>query len=352
MDPLDFLIKILKIYSPSTKEKELSDFIYSYAKGLGFKDVTQDQANNVIVSASEGRPLIYLIGHMDTVPGELPVFYDGTNVYGRGAVDAKSALSAFLFSSLSLKDLGCGLKFIAVTDEERLSEGMKEIIKREQRPDYAVFGEPTGLTGIAVSYKGRLLAKLSFSAKPYHSSSPPEGKTAFDLMIEAVNEIYLKVKSLNSESTSHFDSVTAQVVKCSCGDSTNKTPSLAESYIDIRVPPRFKTEELEELLLKGKNYSVEDRLEAFYTPPTNELPRAFYRGIYKVLREKASFVRKLGTCDGNVLRSYYDVPAIAYGPGESKLSHTDEERVPVRDFLESIEVVKESIKELCKSFNR
>jgi len=91
-DPVAFLLEILKIYSPSTKETQVSNFIYNYLKNSNDNEVFQDKANNVILKVKEGSPKIYMIGHMDTVPGELPVIYDGENIYGRGAVDAKSAL--------------------------------------------------------------------------------------------------------------------------------------------------------------------------------------------------------------------------------------------------------------------
>jgi len=347
-DPVTFLLETLKIYSPSAEESKVSSYIYSYIKSIGFNDVLQDKANNVILRVKEGSPNVYLIGHMDTVPGELPVFFDGNNMYGRGAVDAKSSLSVLLHASINLRDVPCGIKFIGVTDEERLSEGMNEILKHEEKPDYAIFGEPTGVSNVAVSYKGRLLVKLNFKAKPYHSSSPLEEETAFELMIEEINRVQNKIKGLNANVNSYFDSVTAQVVKCGCGDSTNKTPADAFAYIDIRVPPKFNTFDLEKILLID-NYKIEDRLEPFSTPLSSELPRAFFRGIYKVLNVKASFVKKLGTCDGNVLRSYYEVPIIAYGPGDSRLSHTDQERISVNEYLTAIKVVEESIRELCKN---
>ncbi|MGC9209360.1 MAG: M20/M25/M40 family metallo-hydrolase [Nitrososphaeria archaeon] len=347
VDPVDFLMGLLRIYSPSTKESEASNYIYKYIRSIGLGSVEQDRVNNVIFRVREGQPMIYLIGHMDTVPGELPVIFDGRTIYGRGAVDAKSALSALLHASINLRDIPCGLKFIAVTDEERLSEGMKEVLKHEEKPDYAVFGEPTGYSNVAVSYKGRLLAQLTFRAKPYHSSSPVPEKTAFEMMIDSIMELQNKVREVNENVNTFFDAVTAQVVKCSCGDSTNRTPAEAHAYVDIRVPPRLSTYEVEKLLLNGE-YSVEDRLEPFSTPPSNKLPRAFFRGIYRLTKSKANFVKKLGTCDGNVLRTYYDVPIIAYGPGDSKLSHTDEERIALDEYTTSINIIEQSVRELCK----
>ncbi|MGC8557897.1 MAG: M20/M25/M40 family metallo-hydrolase [Nitrososphaeria archaeon] len=348
-DAVRFLVELIKKYSPSTGEKGASDYIYDYIRSIGgYQEVRQDGASNVVMRMSSGKPEIYLVGHMDTVPGELPIVYDGKSIAGRGAVDAKTPLSALLHAALELKNTGCGLVFAAVTDEERASDGMNTLLKDGARPDFAVFGEPTGLNSVAISYKGRLLVKLEYRAQSYHSSSPWLGKTAFDLMWEDVERIKGEIRSLNEGAKSNFESVTAQAVKCSCGNSLNKTPSSATLYIDMRFPPGYTSQELESRLI-STTHSVEDRLEPFDTSPSNILPRAFYHGIFKTLNRKPNYVKKMGTCDGNVLRSYYDVPIIAYGAGDSKLSHTELERVTIDDYLKSIDVIKESVKFLCQN---
>lgn len=348
IDPVKFLTGLIKVYSPSTREKSASDYILDYIKAVGgYQDVRQDDFNNVIMRMSTGTPEVYLVGHMDTVPGELPVISDGKSIYGRGAVDAKTPLAALLHASLGLADTGCGLVFAAVTDEERASEGMNGLLKGGARPDFAVFGEPTGLSSVAISYKGRVLARLEYSAPSYHSSSPWLGKTAFDLMWEDVERIKGEVRSMNEGAKSNFDSITAQAVKCNCGDSLNKTPARATLYMDVRFPPGLSSQELEKRLFTME-HGVEDRLEPFSTTPSNILSRSFYHGIFKVLGRKPNYVKKMGTCDGNVLKSYYDVPIVAYGAGDSKLSHTELERVTVEDYMSSIEVIKESVRFLCQ----
>ena len=44
-----------------------------------------------------GQPTrdIVLLGHMDTVPGDIPIRREGDVLYGRGSVDAKGPLAAF-----------------------------------------------------------------------------------------------------------------------------------------------------------------------------------------------------------------------------------------------------------------
>ncbi len=347
-DPVKFLLDLINIYSPSQEERRASEFAYSYINGLKVGEVYIDEANNVVWNVSSGSPRIYLIGHIDTVPGMIKASFDGNEIYGRGSVDAKSALSALLHASLGLSGTGCGVTFAAVTDEERQSEGMKTLLKHVERPDFAVFGEPTGTDSVAIAYKGRLLVKKGYRSSSMHSSSPEVSNSAFDMMINDIESIKGRARSMNEEARSFFDMVTVQVVKCGCGSDSalNKTPSDAFMYVDVRFPPSFKSHEVESALFSGA-YSVEDRLEGFSTHPESILARAFYRGIYDVLGKHGRFVKKLGTCDGNVLREYYDVPAVAYGPGDAKLSHTDNERVSVAEYLASINVIKESVSWLC-----
>ena len=57
-------------------------------------------------------------------------------------------------------------------------------------------------------------------------------------------------------------------------------------------------------------------------------------------------VRKTGTGDVNTLASAMRSQCVTYGPGESEYSHTDEESVSVPDYLESINVLEEAIKQI------
>src|SRR5260370_6981881 len=50
------------------------------------------------------RPII-LLGHMDTVGGVIPVRLQDGALYGRGAVDAKGPLAAFLSAAARLASL-------------------------------------------------------------------------------------------------------------------------------------------------------------------------------------------------------------------------------------------------------
>jgi len=50
-------------------------------------------------------------------------------------------------------------------------------------------------------------------------------------------------------------------------------------------------------------------------------------------------VLKTGTSDMNVVAPHWPVPMLAYGPGDSNLDHTPEERLPLAEYLQAVEVL-------------
>ncbi|MEM2588312.1 MAG: M20/M25/M40 family metallo-hydrolase, partial [Candidatus Bathyarchaeia archaeon] len=105
---IQFLTSLLKFYSPSGKEQEVSVFIADEMRKFGFK-VDIDGVGNVLGKAGHGKPVILLCGHIDTVPGYIPVKKVNGKLYGRGAVDAKSPLAAMILAATSvLKTMSSG----------------------------------------------------------------------------------------------------------------------------------------------------------------------------------------------------------------------------------------------------
>ncbi|MGI0140460.1 MAG: M20/M25/M40 family metallo-hydrolase, partial [Thermoplasmata archaeon] len=95
MDESADLVELLEAYSPSGVEGPGTAAFEKIAHRLGYS-VEIDEVGNGIASLGSGRPQILFLGHVDTVPGELPVRRDEHRVYGRGACDAKGPLVAAL----------------------------------------------------------------------------------------------------------------------------------------------------------------------------------------------------------------------------------------------------------------
>ncbi|MDG7044174.1 MAG: M20/M25/M40 family metallo-hydrolase [Nitrososphaerota archaeon] len=357
MEEVEFLSRLIGIYSPSDHEAEISDFIYDHLKGVvGFSSVERDDVANVIAHVKEGRPMVYLFGHMDTVEGNLRASIDERYIRGRGAVDAKGPLGALVYGARGALDAGakCGITLALLVDEEGMNRGIKRFIETRDEPDFAIFGEPSGVNQVAIGYKGRLLLKVDIESRPYHAASPWLGSNSIDIAMETINSINGKLADINRGAEGYFDKVTAVVTKFVAGDSLNRAPALSQFFLDIRYPPGLsRSDIIDKLNLRGPNlkYEVMDLIEPTLTRPSNELCRAFSRSIYKVTGSKGAFVKKTGTSDGNVFYSKYKVPLVAYGPGDSRLAHTDDEVLAIDEYMASIAVVKETLIELGKITN-
>lgn len=360
-DYINLLYEMIKLYTPSGKEEKLAQFIKDRLQNEFKADkVYIDRVGNVIGVYEGKEPSILLCGHMDTVPGEIEVKMDNEYIYGRGAVDAKSSLATFISAANELRKSGFENRLIiaAVVDEEDTGKGIKMLIEEGEKVSYAVFGEPSSSTNIVIGYRGGVRVRLEFRTESYHASSIWLGKSA----VEAAVEVWEKMRKYNEEAFSKekkFDTVTVCLTKISGGESHNMSPSYCEMKLDIRFPPRIKCENIMEELANiastvcGQkiNYKidVEDYTPPYIAPVKNELVEAFKNAVKKVVGVEAQLVRKTGSGDMNIYGNITKTPTITYGPGDPKLAHTPYEKISIREYLESINIVKEALTFLQKN---
>jgi len=74
--------------------------------------------------------------------------------------------------------------------------------------------------------------------------------------------------------------------------------------------------------------------------------RALSWAIRKTTLNYASFSRKTGTGDMNVLGNALKIPVVTYGPGDSNLDHTPNEHVDIQEYLDSIQVYQKTLMKL------
>jgi [amino group carrier protein]-lysine/ornithine hydrolase len=353
-DPVGLLLGSLKIYSPTTQEGEFASYLADAMTRLGYSKVRVDRAGNVLGNIGLGSTRLLLCGHMDTVPGKLPVKKTRNWVYGRGAADAKSPLCALLLAGAGAADSGIRVTFAGVTQEEGEGAGIEQLMRSRAKFDYAVFGEPSGADRITVGYRGRVGLHVTVKTAGGHAGSPWAHKSAFDefnSMLARVRE-YERSKEVPGD---HFRSLTIAPTLVRAGSYHNVIPALCEATLDLRLPPSMSSlqavSEIRSVAEKGGDgVQVEIRpgepTEAYEADPASRLVRAFQRAILLRLKERPTLVRKTGTGDMNTFALRNHVDCVTYGPGVSRSSHTDSEMVKVKDYLDSIEVLKEAILQL------
>jgi len=352
---LNLLESLLNIYSPTKRESEISNFIKEELESLGFQ-VEHDDVGNVKARTGVGTPHILLCGHMDTVPGKIKVKYRNEKLYGRGAVDAKGPLSAMIMAANYLRnEKSCKVTLAAVVDEEGEGKGIKSLLKQSINPDYAVFGEPSGTSNIIIGYKGSLTLKVSCKTITGHSAAPWLYKNAIEEAYNAWN-IIKNIEFKGEVKNSRFYSMTKCLTKMKGGSDFNIVPNKCELKVDIRLPPRLNPEKalsqikekIEGIGSKEVEFRVfgEEGENAYEASKDNLLVNAFSIAIRKIAHKQPIFLKKTGSSDMNLMAKTYDIPMIAYGPGNSKFDHSPEEHIKIQDYLKSIEVYIEAIRRL------
>ncbi|MEU2874622.1 M20/M25/M40 family metallo-hydrolase [Streptomyces olivoreticuli] len=336
------LRRMLEIPSPSYEEGELAAFLAESMTELGF-DARVDEAGNAVGEIVRGDgPTVMLLGHMDTVTGDLPVYAAEGRLYGRGAVDAKTPLATMVCAAATATDFRGRVVVVgAVEEETALSRGAMHIRRTHPRPDAFVIGEPSGWSTVVLGYKGKLDLLYEVECAATHPSNPLPKAT------ELAAGAWSALLELLGPDAGHgsFDQPGPTLVSIN-GDITT-----AKAEFSIRIPPGFDhhklVHRLNEAVPEGR-ITVVNTVEACRVGRTDPVVRALAAGI-REQGAKPSMKVKTATSDMNTLAEVWDVPMATYGPGDSRLDHADDEHVVLSDYLGGIEVLSAALCELGAS---
>lgn len=362
MDPVALLREMLEVESLSGQEAYLGALLIRRMSELGL-EASIDLAGNAVgvrtpaltdeattavsaeVTAEEPKREIVLLGHMDTVPGRIPVRLEDGRLHGRGAVDAKGPLAAFIVAAASAA-LRPGARVVvvgAVEEEVPSSRGAHFALAR-YRPHACIVGEPSGWDSVTLGYKGRLVARYAAERPVGHSAGPVT--TAAE---EAVRW-WLDIRDAAAQASAGRDSLFEQVIPTlqSIRTEADGLHERAEVIVGLRLPPDVDLEALQAELARlagDAQVSFAGYVTAFRAPRDTPLVRAFQRAI-RHRGGRPAFKLKTGTSDMNLVGPAWDCPIVAYGPGDSRLDHTPHEHIAVDEYLRAVEVLKEVLEAL------
>ncbi|MHA1272535.1 MAG: M20/M25/M40 family metallo-hydrolase [Promethearchaeota archaeon] len=375
-DPKEFLKKCIEIYSPSGNEQEYAKFIANFLKEHSF-EVQIDKVGNVIAKKGKGKPIILLISHLDTIPGELPVKEENGKIFGRGAVDCKPSLAAMVYSisNYDLKEDEGTIIFAGIVREEDSLIGIEEFIKLDINPDFAIFGEPTKLEQICIGYKGRICIGYRAITESGHAASAWQYVNAVEICLQIWNIIKGVCWQLTGshckrdDNAKYFHQIIPTLTVISGGELTNCVPSKCEIYIDIRFPPEISAEHILEQIRKSilnfkdvfqketkQSFQIQENILSLingYEVEGNELIVGALRwAIFKTIGKKPKLIKKTGTTFINAIGIHYNIPSITYGPGDPKLEHTNKEYIEIKEYLNSLEIYSKFFKKLFELYKK
>jgi len=341
VDDASVLERLLARYSPSGREEAAVAEFVRIAQELGYRTRT-DRVGNGIAEVGRGRPTVLFLGHIDTVEGDRPVRRSRGRLHGRGAVDAKGALAAALLGGRGFAGPGT-FRVVAAVGEETDSRGARHLA-RGPPPDAVIAGEPSGWDGVTIGYKGDLRLEATFTRPRTHWSSP--FPTATDVAINWVEGVRSVVRS--APEASPFRSLSAKAVGFSSDPSAD--PEVARVVLDVRVPPGLSTEEVLSRLPTG---ALRPRVKLLVRIEPTELPRTdpVATALCDAIREaggRPTLWRRTGTSDLNLVARAWGRGGAAYGPGDSRLDHTDRETLSIAELRQAGRVLRGALERLTR----
>ena len=180
------------------------------------------------------RPLV-LLGHIDTVPGEIKPRLEGDKLFGRGTVDAKGSLAAFTDAAASVgARSGWKVVVIGAVDEERDSVGARYLVN-QFKPEMAVIGEPSDWQRITLGYKGSAFAEIAVRLSLKHSAG--QGETAAESVFSIWQTIQERVSEFNKSRTKMFEKIQVSLRKINSDE--DGFEETARMMINARLPEDF-----------------------------------------------------------------------------------------------------------------
>jgi [amino group carrier protein]-lysine/ornithine hydrolase len=334
-----FLADLLRIESLSGQEAAAAAFLVETMAAFGW-EATVDAAGNAVGLVGDGGPLVALLGHIDTVPGQIPVRVEAGRLYGRGAVDAKGPFATFVCAARRVQQAGrlrCRIALIGATEEEAASSKGAHHARERYRPQLCVIGEPSGWDRVTLGYKGRLLVHYRLEQPAAHSAgelpAAPEAMVAFWRAVEG------RCSAHNAGRTRLFEQLTPALRRVASGG--DGLSDWVEATIGLRLPEDVAPEALADELRAmagAATLRFEGGCPAFRSPRTTPLAGAFVRAI-RAHGGQPGFLHKTGTADMNVVGPAWGCPIVAYGPGDSRLDHTPDEHVELAEYQRAIAVL-------------
>ncbi len=344
----ELIQELVSIYSPSYQEAEAVSHLVEWMKKHDYTEAAIDAVGNA--RGLRGDPnapkLLMMLGHIDTVQGEIPVRIEKGRLYGRGSVDAKGSLCAFADATAQAK-IPNGWRVMvvgAVEEEVTSSKGARHIMKRFT-PDMCLIGEPSGSDRITLGYKGRLLVDYTYERTVAHTARPEPSAGAIGVMfwqgilawvdqqnagIEAYfDQVMPNLRSINTESDGFMEKVTMT--------------------IGFRLPPQVPPAKVIAAVSSLAAPNSELRSYGAEIAYQSDKKNAAVRGMLAAIRaggKRPGFVLKTGTSDMNIVGADWTCPMIAYGPGDSRLDHTPHEHLPLSEYETAVKTLVHFIENL------
>lgn len=356
-----FLRDMIAIPSESCGEEEVVKRIKQEMETVGFDRVDIDPMGNVLGYIGNGKHLIAMDAHIDTVGIGNPEnwdydpyegFEDDEIIVGRGASDQEGGMASMVYAGKIIKDLNLldDYTFLVTgTIQEEDCDGLcwQYIIKESGiKPDFVVSTEPTSCR-IHRGQRGRMEIRVDVKGISCHGSAPERGDNAIFKMAPILQELQDLHKNLITDDFLGKGSLTVSEIfytspsRCAvadgCSISIDRRLTAGEdkdyALNQIRELPSVKKFNGEVTMYDYSRPSYKNLVyptEAYFPAWVLEEDHVATKTLvdsYKGLFNEDPVVDKWTfSTNGVSIMGLFGIPCIGFGPGHEDQAHAPNEK--------------------------
>jgi succinyl-diaminopimelate desuccinylase len=353
------------------------DFLISILEPMGFRchklafsEENHPEVINLYARYGTSSPNLCFAGHTDVVPvGDLKAWatdpFKATiidnKLYGRGAVDMKPAIAAFIAATAEILDspnkFHGSLSLLITGDEEAAAvNGTQKVLKwmkeHNEKIDACIVGEPTNPEKlgemIKIGRRGSISYKLTVNGTQGHIAYPHLADNPITKLIDILKIL----KQPLDEGTKEFQPSNLEITNIEVGNTaTNVIPSHAHANLNIRFNNLHTAENLTSFIKEQCNKITSDyhleilsQSNAFLTKD-EFLSKIVTEAVQEVTNLTPELSTTGGTSDARFIKDY--CPVIECGL-INKTAHKVNEHVEVNDIIDLSRIYQKVIEKYFK----
>jgi succinyl-diaminopimelate desuccinylase len=338
-------LALVQVPSVIGHEAALADHVEAWARQhFAPGDITRVSHSLALGRRDDPRPLVALVGHLDTVPPGAtphPPRLEGDRLFGLGASDMKGALAVMmsLAETLDLATLPVNLWLVFYEREEGpfLESGLGplfEAVPALQAARFAIAMEPTD-GAVQVGCVGSLHATLHFAGRAAHSARPWHGENAIHAAAPVLADLAARGRQeVLVEGYPFFEVMSATLA--TGGRARNVVPDAFEVNLNYRFAPGKSLAQAQadvEALVAGRcAVRFTDLAPSGRVGAQNPWFQALVAATGRPAEAKQAWT--------DVARfSELGIDAVNYGPGETAQAHQQHESAPVQALAQAWRVL-------------
>jgi succinyl-diaminopimelate desuccinylase len=348
IDPVELASRLIACKSITPATGEVFDVLEEALASIGFEvhrftlgEAPDGPVENLYASRGSGSPHFGFAGHLDVVPpGDgwqtdpfVPEI-QGEILYGRGAVDMKGGIAAFVAAAAQTEHAGT-LSLIITGDEEGPATYgtpvlMDWMAERGIRPDMILIGEPTSEARLGdivkIGRRGSVNMWVTVPGTQGHVAYPHRAENPIPELASVI--LALEALQLDDGNDSFQPSNLEITAVDTASRATNVIPGWARAQLNIRFNNLQRGADLVELVRRtaeeaAPGATVEAKIsgEAFLTPPG-----PIYEIVSAAIEAETGHRPRLsthgGTSDGRYLIAL--CPVVDFGLPNASMHKLDE----------------------------